>query len=102
VAIARAISFDPRILILDEPTSGLAVKEVQKIEEIVIHFKKRGISVILISHRLESIFNTADRILVLRAGLKVMDEKTEKITSKDVVEKMFGLDSKASNLSGNA
>ena len=102
VAIARAISFNPRILILDEPTSGLAVKEVQKIEEIVVHFKKRGISVILISHRLESIFNTADRILVLRAGLKVMDEKTERITSKDVVEKMFGLESKVNNLSGNA
>ncbi len=102
VAIARAISFNPRILILDEPTSGLAVKEVQKIEEIVVHFKKRGISVILISHRLESIFNIADRILVLRAGLKVMDEKKERITSKDVVEKMFGLESKVNNLSGNA
>jgi ABC-type sugar transport system ATPase subunit len=102
VAIARAISFNPRILILDEPTSGLAVKEVQKIEEIVIHFKKKGISVILISHRLETIFNTADRILVVRAGVKVMDEKTEKITSKDVVEKMFGLESKTNSLSGNA
>jgi ABC-type sugar transport system ATPase subunit len=102
VAIARAISFNPRILILDEPTSGLAVKEVQKIEEIVIHFKEKGISVILISHRLESVFNTADRILVLRAGAKVMDEKTRNITSKDVVEKMFGLESKVNNLSGNA
>jgi ABC-type sugar transport system ATPase subunit len=94
VAIARAISFNPRILILDEPTSGLAVKEVQKIEEIVVNFKEKGISVILISHRLESIFNTADRIMVLRAGVKVMDERKDRITSKDVVEKMFGLEPK--------
>lgn len=94
VAISRAISFDPRILILDEPTSGLAVKEVHNIEKIIINFKKRGISVILISHRLESVFSTADRIMVLRAGSKVMDERTERITSKDVVEKMFGLESK--------
>ena len=93
VAIARAISFSPRILILDEPTSGLAVREVNNIEEIILNFKKKGISVILISHRLESILRTADRIMVLRSGLKVMDERKERITSEDIVEKMFGLDS---------
>ncbi len=93
VAISRAISFNPRILILDEPTSGLAVKEVHNIEKIILNFKKQGISVILISHRLESVFSTADRILVLRAGAKVMDEMTKQISSKDVVEKMFGLES---------
>lgn len=98
VAIARAISFDPRILILDEPTSGLAVKEVHNIEEIVLNFKTKGIAVILISHRLESIFKTADRIVVLRAGTKVMDERKERITSRDVVEKMFGMESESDGL----
>ena len=94
VAIARAISFNPRILILDEPTSGLAVKEVEKIQDIIINFKNKGISVIFISHRLESIFATSDRIIVLRSGVKVMEEENKKITSQYVVEKMFGLESK--------
>jgi simple sugar transport system ATP-binding protein len=92
VAIARAILFNPRILILDEPTSGLAVKELEKIQE--INFKNKDISVIFISHRLESIFATSDRIIVLRSGVKVMEEENKKITSQYVVEKMFGLESK--------
>jgi simple sugar transport system ATP-binding protein len=92
VAIARALLFNPRILILDEPTSGLAVKEVKKVQDIILNFKEKEISVIFISHRLESIFETADRIMVLRSGVKAMDEKKENITSQDVVEKMFGLD----------
>jgi ABC-type sugar transport system ATPase subunit len=94
VAIARALMFEPRVLILDEPTSGLAVKEVEKIQDIVLSFKSQGISIIFISHRLESIFATADRIVVLRSGVKVMDELNARITSQDVVEKMFGLEHK--------
>jgi len=94
VAIARAILFNPRILILDEPTSGLAVKEVEKIQDIIINFRNKGISVIFISHRLESIFTTSDRIIVLRSGVKVMDEENKKITSQHVIEKMFGIESK--------
>ncbi len=94
VAIARALMFNPRILILDEPTSGLAVKEVKHVQDIILNFKSKGISVIFISHRLESIFETADRIAVLRSGAIVMDEENGKITSKDVVEKMFGIEHK--------
>ncbi len=94
VAIARALMFKPKILVLDEPTSGLAVKEVEKIQDIILNFKHKGISVIFISHRLESIFATADRIMVLRQGEKVMDEQNARITSRDVVEKMFGLEHK--------
>lgn len=94
VAIARALMFNPRVLILDEPTSGLAVKEVKNVQDIILSFKSKGISVIFISHRLESIFETADRIMVLRSGVKVMDEENQRITWQDVVEKMFGLEQK--------
>lgn len=92
IAIARALLFNPRILILDEPTSGLAVKEVNKVQDIILSFKDKGISVIFISHRLESIFATVDRIMVLRSGVKVMDEYKDKITSGDVVDKMFAIE----------
>jgi ABC-type sugar transport system ATPase subunit len=93
VAIARSIFFNPRVLILDEPTAGLAVKEVKNIEDIVLNLKSKGISTILISHRIESIFRTTDRIVVLRSGTTVMDEKTSNLSSNIVVEKMFGIKS---------
>ncbi len=93
VAIARSLFFEPRLLILDEPTAGLAVKETNKIEDIILNLKLKGISVILISHRLESIFRTTDRILVLRSGAFVMDERTSDLSSSIVVEKMFGIKS---------
>jgi ABC-type sugar transport system ATPase subunit len=97
IAIARALLFNPRVLILDEPTSGLAVKEVNKVQDIILSFKDKGISVIFISHRLESIFETADRIMVLRSGLKVMDEYKSDITMGDVVDKMFAIEHRRGN-----
>lgn len=90
VAIARSIFFNPKLLILDEPTAGLAVKEIENIEDIILNLKEKGISIILISHRLESIFRTTDRIIVLSSGIKVMDEETKNLTNKKVVEKMYG------------
>ena len=93
VAIARSIFFNPRLLILDEPTAGLALKEVKRIEDIVLGLKEKGISIILISHRLESIFRTSDRIVILRSGTKVLDELTNHLRSNLVVEKMFGMKS---------
>lgn len=91
VAIARAIFFKPKLLILDEPTSGIAAKGVENMEDIILNLKKEGITIIYISHRLESILKTADRIVVLSTGVKVMDEKKENLTYKDIVHKMFGL-----------
>ena len=91
VAIARAIFFKPKLLILDEPTSGIAAKGVENMENIILNLKKEGITTIYISHRIESILKTADRIIVLSSGVKVMDEKNENLSYKDVVHKMFGL-----------
>ena len=91
VAIARAIFFKPKLLILDEPTSGIAAKGVENMEDIILNLKKEGITVIYISHRIESILKTVDRIVVFSAGIKVMDEKNENLTYKYVVHKMFGL-----------
>ncbi|MFQ5867520.1 MAG: ATP-binding cassette domain-containing protein [bacterium] len=92
VAIARSMFFNPRLLILDEPTAGLAVKELKIIEDTILNLKSKGISIIFISHRLESIFRTATRIVVLRSGKKVMDKESKNLTMKEVVEKMFGLE----------
>jgi len=91
VAIGRALFFNPRMIIMDEPTSGLAVKEVEQIHDIILEFKKKGTSIIFITHRLQSIFAVADRVVVLRNGQNAMDKKIVETTLEEVVRAMFGL-----------
>lgn len=74
VAIARALSStQPLLIIMDEPTAALAVKEVNKVLDLARRLQQQGISVILISHRLEDIFEVCNRVIVLRRGKKVAD-----------------------------
>jgi simple sugar transport system ATP-binding protein len=94
VAIGRALFFNPRIIIMDEPTSGLAVKEVEQIHDIIRDFKKKGVSIIFITHRLQSIFAVADRVMVLRGGQNAMDRQIPETTLEEVVRAMFGLNVK--------
>lgn len=94
VAIGRALFFNPRIIIMDEPTSGLAVKEVEQIHDIIRNFKKKGVSIIFITHRLQSIFAVADRVVVLRGGRNAMDKQIPETTLEEVVRAMFGLNVK--------
>lgn len=68
VAIARAVTFDPKILVLDEPTAALAAKEVETVLRLVRDISDRGVSVILITHRLQDLFEVADRFVVLYEG----------------------------------
>jgi simple sugar transport system ATP-binding protein len=94
VAIGRALFFNPRIIIMDEPTSGLAVKEVEQIHDIIRDFKTKGVSIIFITHRLQSIFAVADRVMVVRGGQNVMDKRIPETTLEEVVRAMFGLNVK--------
>jgi len=86
VAIARSLAFIPRIVIMDEPTAALAVKEVNEVLSLALELKKSGVSIIIISHRLQDIFTIADRIMVLRRGVKVGDNKIEEVSSDDIVK----------------
>jgi len=92
VAIARSLSFTPRIVIMDEPTAALAVKEVNEVLNLALELKKSGVSIIIISHRLRDIFAIADRVMVLRRGEKVGDNKIKEVSSDDVVKLMVGAD----------
>ncbi len=98
VAVARALFFTPKVIIMDEPTSGLAVKEVDKIHEIIREFKKKGVSIIFITHRLQSVFAVADRIMVLRRGEKVLDKRLSETSIEEVVREMFGLKERKESL----
>ena len=89
VAIGRAVSFDPKLVIMDEPTASLALKEVGAVLELIGSLRDRGISVILISHRLQDVFEVADRIAVIRAGEMVATHPRADVTMDDIVSLMF-------------
>ncbi|MFD6794360.1 MULTISPECIES: ATP-binding cassette domain-containing protein [Prauserella salsuginis group] len=73
VAIARAVSFQPKVLILDEPTAALAVAEVRQVLRMIREVAARGVGVILITHRLQDLFEVCDRITVMYEGRSVED-----------------------------
>ncbi|MFN2297215.1 MAG: ATP-binding cassette domain-containing protein [Anaerolineales bacterium] len=73
VAIARATAFNAKVTIMDEPTSALSVAAIGQVLELVRQLKRHGNSIIVISHRLEDIYQVCDRMVVLRHGRKVCD-----------------------------
>jgi ribose transport system ATP-binding protein len=91
IEIARAISLDADILIMDEPTSSISNKEIEILFEIIEDLKKQGVTIIYISHRLEEIFEIANRVTVLRNGKKIKTLKIDEIKNKDqLVNLMVG------------
>jgi simple sugar transport system ATP-binding protein len=90
VAIARSSAFEAQVVIMDEPTAALAVKEVSKVLDLICTLKDRGVSVILVSHRMQDVFAVSDRIIVLRQGKKVGDLVAEATTMDQVVALITG------------
>ena len=84
VAIARATAFNAKIVIMDEPTAALAVKEVGKVLDLILNLKNLGVSVIVISHRMDDIFSVCDRVMALFQGTNFA-ESLLKDTSRDEV-----------------
>lgn len=89
MAIGKAIRFEPRILLLDEPTANLAVKEANKVLDLMLRLKADGISQIFVTHRLQDLFKVTDRILVLRNGERVGCVLTSETTEEELVKLMF-------------
>lgn len=85
VAIGRSVMFDPKLLILDEPTAALAVKEVNKVLDTIRALKRKGVGVILISHRLQDLLEVSDRIVVMFEGRKVADQLTADTSLEELV-----------------
>ncbi|MFK7880199.1 ATP-binding cassette domain-containing protein [Roseobacter sp.] len=90
IAIARAASFEPRVLIMDEPTSALAVAEVEAVLRLINEVKSRGVAVILITHRLQDLFEVCDRIAVMYEGTKVAERSIGKTSLEDLVKLIVG------------
>jgi simple sugar transport system ATP-binding protein len=97
IAIGRACAFEPTVLIMDEPTSALAVAEVDAVLRLIRRVKERGVSVILITHRLQDLFRVCDRIMVLYEGVKVAERAIDETDLEDLVQLIVGERMRAAN-----
>src|SRR3954449_13042103 len=86
VAVARAVMWNSKLVILDEPTAALGVAQTEQVLALVRRLGEQGLSVILISHNLHDVFETADRITVLRLGRNVGIFNRRETTQQAVVE----------------
>jgi galactofuranose transport system ATP-binding protein len=90
VAIARAVSFETRLVIMDEPTSSLDEHEVETLFSVIRGLKASGVSVIYISHRLDELHQICDHITVMRDGRTVDTRSMMEITTLEIVARMLG------------
>jgi rhamnose transport system ATP-binding protein len=90
VEIAKALSINARILIMDEPTAALTETDVNRLFELVRLLKERGVGIIYISHRLQEVFQLADRVTVLRDGHYVDTRDVADTTEDQLIRMMVG------------
>ncbi|MDP7009918.1 MAG: sugar ABC transporter ATP-binding protein [Verrucomicrobiota bacterium] len=90
VEIAKALSQNARLIVMDEPTAALSPSEVERLLAVVGELKEQGIGVIYISHRLNEIFEIADRVMVLRDGEHVDTRPIGEFTRDSMIEMMVG------------
>lgn len=90
IAIAKAISSNAKIIILDEPTSALNDNETRKLFEIMRRLVSEGVSLVLITHRLDEVFEIADWVIVMRDGHSVLSRNVKEVTKKDIIDEMTG------------
>ncbi|MDK2886857.1 MAG: ribose transport system ATP-binding protein [Thermosipho sp. (in: thermotogales)] len=90
VSIAKALSLNAKIIIMDEPTATITEHETKRLFEIIKDLKRKKISVIFISHRLEEVFEIADRVTVLRDGNYIGTSEIENISREELIKMMVG------------
>ena len=92
IEIAKAVSYDAKVIIMDEPTSSLTVAETKHLFKIINRLKSEGRSIIYISHKMEEIFEIADEITIMRDGQYVGKWAIGDITIDEVIRQMVGRD----------
>jgi rhamnose transport system ATP-binding protein len=90
VEIAKAISLDVRVLIMDEPTASLSAHEVQRLFRIVHTLRQQGVAILFISHRMEEVFEIADRVTILRDGRWISTTPRVELTPAAAINRMVG------------
>ncbi len=90
VEIAKAVSYDARLIIMDEPTSAITGREATRLFETIQSLKAKGVAVVYISHKLEEVFQMADTITVLRDGQLVATRPAKELDTNSLVTMMVG------------
>jgi ABC-type sugar transport system ATPase subunit len=90
IEIARALAFESKLIVMDEPTSSLSTGEVEKLYKVIENLKKRGISIIFVSHKLKELFTVSDRFTVLRDGKYVGTYNKEELNEEKLITLMVG------------
>ncbi len=90
ISVARAAAFGSKVIIMDEPTAALGVKESQRVLELIVDVKAKGIPIILISHNMPHVFEVADRIHVHRLGRRLCTLDPKEHNMSDAVSYMTG------------
>ena len=90
VQIVKAVSADSEMIILDEPTAVLTVSETRIFFQMIENLKKKGITVLFISHRMEEVFEICDMVTVLCDGKEIITAPTKDMTKKELISYMVG------------
>jgi len=90
VEIAKALSLDARVLVMDEPTASLSSHEVERLFTIIRQLRSRGVAILFVDHRMEEVFEIADRLSVLRDGRHVITALISELTPADAIRHMVG------------
>ncbi len=92
VAISRAIINDAKLLILDEPTTALTAREVELLNQTLLNLKAKGMAIVIVNHKIDEIFEIADRLTILRNGENVATGLIEDFNRKSFIKYMTGRD----------
>ncbi len=92
VEIAKALSFNARVIVMDEPTAALSNAEVERLFEVIAALRAQGAAVLFISHRLADVFSTCQRVTVMRDGRFVMSDTIGNLTVEGIIRAMIGRD----------
>ena len=90
VEIAKAVSYDAKLIVLDEPTSSLTEREVKKLFSIVDDLRKQGVSFVYISHKMDEIFEICDDVAVLRDGKMIFKKHVSDTNMNELIAAMVG------------
>ncbi len=90
VEIAKAVSYDAKIIVLDEPTSSLTEREVVKLFGIVKDLREKGVSFVYISHKMDEIFQICDEVAVLRDGMLTLSKSADETGMDELIAAMVG------------
>ncbi|HEY4081470.1 MAG TPA: sugar ABC transporter ATP-binding protein [Burkholderiaceae bacterium] len=90
VEIAKALSFEPRILIMDEPTAALNDAEVAELFRVIRQLKSQGVGIVYISHKMDEIAQIADRVTVLRDGRRIATRSMNETSTDEIIRLMVG------------